>query len=57
MKKIFYYRCYPAHLFSCYAQTSIHRDPLIEKMVNEVSRDSLESYIKKLVKFWEPGVP
>jgi len=33
------------------AQTSIHRDPQIEKMVNEVSKDSLESYIKKLVSF------
>lgn len=34
-----------------FAQTIIHRDPEIEKMVNEVSKDSLQSYIKKLVSF------
>ena len=33
------------------AQTTISRDPLIEKMVSEVSKDSLESYIKKMVSF------
>ena len=33
------------------AQTTITRDPQIEKMVNEVSKDSLESYIKKMVSF------
>ena len=33
------------------AQTTIHRDPQIEKMVSEVSKDSLESYIKKMVSF------
>jgi len=33
------------------AQTIIHRDPEIEKMVNEVSKDSLQSYIKKMVSF------
>lgn len=33
------------------AQTTIHRDPQIEKMVSEVSKDSLEMYIKKLVSF------
>ncbi len=33
------------------AQTIIHRDPEIEKMVNEVSKDSLKSYIKKMVSF------
>lgn len=31
------------------AQTTVHRDPLIEKMVSEVSKDSLESYIRKMV--------
>src|SRR5687767_10565022 len=30
------------------AQTIIHRDPLIERMVRDVSKDSLESYVKKL---------
>lgn len=33
------------------AQVVINRDPQIEKMVNEVSKDSLESYIKKMVSF------
>src|SRR5688572_6118079 len=33
------------------AQTTIHRDPQIEKMVAEVSKDSLQSYIRKLVSF------
>jgi len=36
---------------SAKAQTTISRDPQIEKMVNEVSKDSLESYIKKMVSF------
>ncbi|MEI9944743.1 MAG: M28 family metallopeptidase [Chitinophagaceae bacterium] len=34
-----------------FSQTIIHRDPQIEKMVNEVSKDSMESYIRKLVTF------
>lgn len=34
-----------------YAQTIIQRDAEIEKMVNEVSSDSLKSYINKLVSF------
>ena len=33
------------------AQTSIQRDPAISGMVSEVSRDSLESYIRKMVSF------
>ncbi len=33
------------------SQTVIQRDPQIQKMVNEVSRDSLESIIRKLVSF------
>ena len=33
------------------AQTTITRDPMIEKMVSEVSKDSLEAYIKKMVSF------
>ncbi len=33
------------------AQTIIHRDTQIEKMVSEISKDSLQSYIKKLVSF------
>ena len=40
-------------LFSLHtvAQTTIHRDPEIEKMVSEVSADSLKSYITQLVSF------
>src|SRR5258705_11827842 len=42
-------------LFTLYtsakAQTTISRDPQIEKMVSEVSKDSLESYIRKMVSF------
>src|SRR5450631_3654843 len=34
-----------------YSQTIIQKDPLIEKMVKEVSADSLQSYIKSLVAF------
>ncbi len=34
-----------------FAQTTIEKDPLIEKMVKEVSADSLQSYIKSLVAF------
>jgi hypothetical protein len=33
------------------AQQIIHRDPVIAEMVNEVSSDSLRSYINKLVSF------
>lgn len=33
------------------AQIPVHRDPEIEQMMNEVSKDSLEAYIKKLVSF------
>jgi hypothetical protein len=33
------------------AQTTINRDPAISGMVSEVSKDSLESYIRKLVSF------
>ncbi|MES1222542.1 MAG: M20/M25/M40 family metallo-hydrolase, partial [Bacteroidota bacterium] len=33
------------------SQTIIHRDPEIEKMVSEVSKDSLQAYIKKMVSF------
>ena len=34
-----------------FSQTIIQKDPLIEKMVKEVSADSLRSYITKLVSF------
>jgi Zn-dependent M28 family amino/carboxypeptidase len=34
-----------------FAQTTIQRDPEIEKMIKEVSPDSLQSYIKAMVSF------
>lgn len=34
-----------------HAQTQVVRDPLIASMVNEVSRDSLESYVRTMVGF------
>lgn len=37
--------------FNISAQTTINRDPVIQQMVNEVSADSLQSYIKKMVSF------
>ncbi|MEP6794775.1 MAG: M20/M25/M40 family metallo-hydrolase, partial [Saprospiraceae bacterium] len=37
--------------FSVFAQTIIQKDPQIERMVSEVSKDSLKSYILKLVSF------
>lgn len=52
MRKHFFVAC----LFALtgkttFAQTTIHRDPEIEKMVKEVSSDSLKSYIYKMVSF------
>ncbi len=34
-----------------FAQTTVNRDPLIAKMVTEVSADSLESYVRSMVGF------
>ena len=43
----------PACLFFqlLFSQTAVKKDPEIEKMVSEVSKDSLKSYILKLVSF------
>ncbi|MET0392026.1 MAG: M28 family metallopeptidase [Chitinophagaceae bacterium] len=38
-------------LSAAFSQAIIHRDPPIEKMVREVSKDSLESYVRRLVSF------
>ena len=51
MRKIFISLLIIASGYTVTAQTIIARDPLIEKMVNEVSKDSLQSYIKKMVSF------
>jgi hypothetical protein len=51
MKKLFTILIFFALCLSGFAQTIIHRDTEIEKMVSEVSKDSLQSYIKKLVSF------
>lgn len=37
--------------FTSSSQTIVHRDPVIEQMVQEVNADSLKSYITKLVSF------
>ena len=49
MKKLLVIAVAMFFCFSVIAQTTINRDPEIEKMVSEVSKDSLQSYIKKLV--------
>lgn len=49
MKKIFLSLSIALFCNSSFAQTIIHRDPEIEKMISEVSKDSLEAYIKKMV--------
>jgi len=51
MKKIFLLTILISPALLSFPQTIIHRDPQIEKMVSQVSKDSLESYIKKLVGF------
>lgn len=50
MKKVLFIAAlFCAH--AAFSQTFIQRDPQIEKMVKEVSADSLKSYIKTLVAF------
>ncbi len=52
MRKHFFVACLLALAGkTTFAQTTIHRDPEIEKMVKEVSSDSLKSYIYKMVSF------
>ena len=51
MKKLLVFLLSFSSFYPAMAQTVIQRDPLIEKMVAEVSKDSLQSYIKKLVSF------
>ncbi|MBC7889958.1 MAG: M20/M25/M40 family metallo-hydrolase [Ferruginibacter sp.] len=50
MKQIFFI-CLLFSLQHLFSQTIIRRDTLIESMINEVSPDSLQSYIKTLVGF------
>jgi DNA-binding HxlR family transcriptional regulator len=40
-------------LFTVHAisQTTVKRDPEIKKMVDDISRDTLERYVRKLVSF------
>src|SRR5258705_8505976 len=51
MKKLIFLFSFPLLMSTAKAQTTIQRDPQIEKMVSEVSKDSLQSYIKKMVSF------
>jgi hypothetical protein len=51
MKKLFILIPLLTLYTSTKAQTTISRDTQIEKMVSEVAKDSLESYIRKMVSF------
>jgi hypothetical protein len=51
MRKLFFFAAACFCFMFAFSQTIIQKDPLIEKMVKEVSADSLQSYIKTLVAF------
>ncbi len=51
MKKLVTLLLFNSAVLISFSQTIIHRDPQIEKMIAEVSKDSLESYVKKMVSF------
>lgn len=51
MKNLFLFSLVMILCFTVMAQATTQKDPQIEKMVNEVSKDSLQSYIKKLISF------
>ncbi|MCG7859594.1 peptidase M28, partial [Flavihumibacter sediminis] len=51
MKKALILLALTAAGYATVAQTIVSRDPLIEKMVSQVSSDSLQAYIDQLVKF------
>jgi Peptidase family M28 len=51
MRKLFLASAITLYCSFVFSQTIIQKDPLIEKMVKEVSADSLQSYIKTLVAF------
>ncbi len=51
MRKIFFFLVVLGCSIPGFAQVIIDKDPLIEKMLKEVSVDSLQSYIKTLVAF------
>lgn len=51
MRKYFLLPVFVLNTVLVNAQSTIHRDPQIEKMVSQVSKDSLESYVRKMVSF------
>ncbi len=51
MRKLFLFVAAFFYYLFTFSQTIIQKDPLIEKMVKEVSADSLQSYIRTLVAF------
>lgn len=51
MKKIFSFILLTYISIFCFAQTIIHKDAQIEKMVAAISKDSIQSYIKAMVGF------
>lgn len=51
MKRLFIFFAFSSICFIDHAQSVNKKDPEIEKMVGEVSKDSLQSYIRKMVSF------
>lgn len=51
MKKIVFHLIFLFIVYPIGAQTLINRDPEISLMVNEISRERLEQYVRKLVSF------
>ena len=51
MRKLFLFAAASFYCMFTFSQTIIQKDPAIEKMVKEVSADSLQSYIRTLVSF------
>jgi len=51
MIKIFFLLILSAVITPSQAQTIINRDPDIKKMVDEISKERIEQYVRKLVSF------
>ncbi len=51
MKKLIFLLILIAGTFQLWSQEIINRDPEIKKMVDEISKDKIEQYVRKLVSF------
>jgi len=51
MRKTLLFFCLTLFAGSSFAQTIIHRDPDIKRMVDDISRDRIEQHVQKLVSF------